>query len=538
MIPSIRRFAVEAAMSHRWTVAALVAFTACFTGGWLLQRQLGVGPDVYQQARLFEEVMAHVRDYHVDSLPESELYRRAIDGMLEQLHDPYAALLVGKDYQRQQERTTGDYGGVGLQMDARNGWITVIAAMPGSPAERAGIRTGDVLSEVAGVPAQGWTMDRAVEALRGPVGTTLELALRRDGAEQPARYRLARERIHQRAVSPGMLLGDSVGYLSISMIRENSSAELEQEVARLVGEGMKSLVLDLRSDPGGLRDEAVELADVFLDPAQDILVSRGRAPGDNHRWTDGRPQRWRDLPVVVLVNRGTASAAEIIAGALQDHDRALVVGDTTYGKGIVQTLFPLATDVALRITTARWFTPSGRSIQGAALDSVMGARHDSAGRAYRSDGGRRLAGGGGIVPDVLLRPDTLTAAEQGFGRALGGQLTAFRDAINATAIELRHAGGVPAETFAVDQTMRDALRRQLESRGVRLADSTFRGGERIVNQQLAYEVVRYQFGPTAEQRRRVSDDRQIGEAAALLRQAGTARALLGLATGPAAGSAH
>ena len=138
-----------------------------------------------------------------------------------------------------------------------------------------------------------------------------------------------------------MLLDDGVGYLALSMVRENCAAELEQEVAALMGQGMKSLLIDLRSDPGGLRDEAVQAADIFLDPRQDILVSRGRAPGDNHRWSDAAPQRWRGLPVVVLVNRGTASAAEIIAGALQDHDRALVVGDTTYGKGIVQTLFPL-----------------------------------------------------------------------------------------------------------------------------------------------------------------------------------------------------
>src|SRR6185437_6119749 len=340
-----------------------------------LQGRLGVGDDVYQQARLFEQVLEHVRDYQVDSLPESELYRRAIDGLLEQLHDPYAALLTGKDYQRLQERTTGDYGGVGLQVDARNGWITVVAPMAGTPGERAGIRTGDQLTELDGLSAADWTMERAVQALRGPVGTTLELAVRREGASAPIRLRLTRERIHQRAVSEGMLLDDGVGYLAVSMVRENCAAELEQEVAALMGQGMKSLLIDLRSDPGGLRDEAVQVADIFLDPRQDILVSRGRAPGDNHRWSDAGPQRWRGLPVVVLVNRGTASAAEIIAGALQDHDRALVVGDTTYGKGIVQTLFPLGAEVALRITTARWFTPSGRSIQGALLDSAMGAKH-------------------------------------------------------------------------------------------------------------------------------------------------------------------
>jgi carboxyl-terminal processing protease len=522
-------------MSQRWVLPGLLALLACFTGGWFLQRRLGVSEDVYQQARLFEQVLAHVRDYHVDSLPEDELYRRAIDGMLGQLHDPYAALLVGKDYQRQQERTTGDYAGIGLQVDARNGWITVVAPMPGTPGERAGIRPGDVLDEVDGVSAAGWTMERAVQALRGPVGSPIDLAVRREGADAPQRYHLMRERIHQRAVSEGLLLADGVGYLSLSMVRENCAAELEQEVGNLVARGMKSLVLDLRSDPGGLRDEAVQAADIFLDPRQDILVSRGRAPGDNHRWTDGAPQRWRGLPLVVLVNGGTASAAEIIAGALQDHDRALVVGDTTYGKGIVQTLFPLGTDVALRITTARWYTPSGRSIQGALLDSVMGAVHAAATPvSYRSDGGRPLAGGGGIVPDVLLRPDTLSTAEQGFSRAVEGQLAAFRDAVNATALDVRRRRAIDSEDFVVDEATRNEVRQRLEAGGVHLADSTFRAGEQIVDQQLGYELARYVFGPTAERRRRVHDDREIGQAVDLLRQAQTPSALLGLAAAPAA----
>jgi carboxyl-terminal processing protease len=329
-----------------------------------------------------------------------------------------------------------------------------------------------------------------------------------------------------------------VGYISLNPVAETSADELQSEITSMKSKGMKSLILDLRLNPGGLLDQGVKVADLFLDQKQEIVATRGRARGSTKEFYDEAKQQWPELPIVVLVNDGTASAAEIIAGALQDHDRALVVGDTTYGKGIVQTLFPLGPEVALRITTARWFTPSGRSIQGASLDSVMGAEHLAAGGTFHTDGGRRLPGGGGIVPDVQLGPDTLTTAEQGFGRALAGQLAAFRDAVNATAIELRGAGSVRAETFLVDQPMRDALRRQLESRGIRLADSTFRNGERILSQQLAYEVARYQFGAAAERRRRVSDDPQIGEAAALLRQAGTAKALLGLATGPTAPSNH
>jgi carboxyl-terminal processing protease len=410
--------------------------------------------------------------------------------------------------------------------------------MPGTPAERAGIRSGDLMLEIQGENAAGWTMERAVRALRGEAGTKIDLTIRREGVEAPLHFQLVRERIHQSAVPPGVLLDGGVGYIGMTMVRENCAAELSREVEHMVQRGMKSLVLDLRSNPGGLRDEAVQASDLFLDRGQDILVSRGRAPGDNHRWTDGGPQRWRWLPIVVLVNRGTASAAEIIAGALQDHDRALVVGDTTYGKGIVQTLFPLGPRTALRITTARWYTPSGRSIQGAELDSVMGEEHGTiVDVTYRSDAGRALSGGGGIIPDVRLRPDTLSTGEQNFAQALAGQVSVFRDVLTSYALELRQSSHLPNPEFVVTPQMRDEIRRRLASRGVTVADSTFEGGERILGEQLGYEIARYQFGQEGEQRRRVEEDAQVSEAASLLRTAATPQALLGMA-GPAGSDLH
>ena len=516
-------------MRRRLLVPAAVALAACLTGGWFLQRQVAVDGDVYQQARLFETVLAHVRDYHVDSLPEDELYRRAIDGLLGQLHDPYAALLVGKDWERHLERTTGDYAGVGLLVDARNGWVTVVTPMQGSPAERAGLRTGDQLVEVDGKVSADWTLDQAVEAMRGPIGSPIELAVRREGATEPLRFHLSRERIHQRAVPAGVMLPDGVGYLSLSMVRENAADELEEEVSRLVTQGMRTLVLDLRSNPGGLRDEAVRIADLFLDPEEEILESRGRAPGDNHRWDDASPQRWRNLPIVVLVNGGTASAAEIIAGALQDHDRALLVGDTTYGKGIVQTVFPLGPDLALRMTTARWFTPSGRSIQAAQLDSVMGVAPAPVRRAtYHSTAGRILPSSGGIVPDVVLHPDTLDGPETVFANALDGHVALFRDVLTAYALDLRKAGTVTTEAFTVSPAMRDEVRRRLAARGVVLPDSIYADGEQVVSEQLGYEVARYVFGPDAERRRRVVGDAEVQQAVVLLRGTTTPQALLGL----------
>ncbi len=499
-------------MPRRWKVLATAAMVSCFTSGWFLQRQLGPGGDVYNQARLFENVLAHVRDYHVDSIPEPELYRRAADGLLTQLRDPYAALLSGRELERHVERTTGDYAGIGLLVDARDGWVTVVTPMQDSPAERAGIRTGDRLFEVGGLSAKEWTLDRAVQAMRGSPGTAIDLAIQRDGAVDPLRFRLVRERVHQRAVPPGLLLPDGVGYLSMTMVRENAAGELEHEVAALAQQGMRVLLLDLRSNPGGLRDEAVAVSDLFLDPNQQILVSRGRAPGDNHRWSDDRPQRWPDLPVVVLVSGGTASAAEIIAGALQDHDRALIVGDTTYGKGIVQTVFTLSHDLALRMTTARWYTPGGRSIQGVALDTAA-----AAGLAR-----------GGLVPDVVLGRDTLTTSESTFAQSLGGAVSVFRDVLTAYALEVRRDTAIRSEQFQVTGAMRLEVLRRLRDRGVSIADSVFGGATRIVDEQLGYEIARYSFGPAAERRRRASTDPQIQRAVELVRGMTSPRALLGL----------
>jgi len=238
-----------------------------------------------------------------------------------------------------------------------------------------------------------------------------------------------------------------------------------------------------------------------------------------------------------MVSAGTASAAEIIAGALQDHDRALVVGDTTYGKGIVQTVFTLAPDLALRMTTARWYTPSGRSIQGAALDSAMGAATPTEASTTLSSGGRPLHASNGLVPDVVLVPDTLTTAETVFAQSLGGHVPVFRDILTAYALELKKEGRVGGEAFGVTPVMRAEVARRLRQRGVAIADSVFEGGSRIVGEQLGYEIARYTFGADAERRRRAAEDVQILQAIELVRGTSSPRALLGLA-GPQAQQVH
>lgn len=524
-------------MKQRWGAIALVATISFFSGGWLLQQGAVANGNVYQQARLFDEVLQHVQSYYVDSLPETDLYRKATDGLLEQLEDPYSELLAGEEYEALTEQTSGNYGGLGIQIDVRDGWITIVAPLPETPAERAGLETGDQIIEVDGRSTEGWKNDEAVEALRGEPGSTVRLLVRRSGLEQVLTYELTRERIHVRSVPAGTMFSDGIGYISLNTVSETSAEELAQEIEAMKEQGMRRLVLDLRFNPGGLLDQGVQVSDLFLDRGDEIVSTRGRARGSSRKFFDQAPQPYSDLPIVVLVNAGSASAAEIIAGALQDHDRAVVVGTPTFGKGLVQTLFPIGEGVALKLTTARWYTPSGRTIQRVADDEVAQAEQalsesgdldvpvapsDTSIEArpiYHTEAGREVRGGGGIVPDLVIRLDTLTSEEQAFSRALGSDLPAYRDVLTTLALELKSEGAVTDERFQVTEAMMDEVYRRLQAKGAVINRDVFDGAAGVIAEQLGYEVARYVFGRTAEFRRRAADDPQVQTAIALLRNA-------------------
>ena len=538
-------------MNQRWGAVALVAAISFFSGGWLLQRGAAADGNVYQQARLFDEVLQHVQSYYVDSLPETELYRKATDGLLSELKDPYSELLVGEAYQALAEQTSGNYGGLGIQIDVRDGWITVVAPLPETPAERAGIETGDQIIEVDGRSTEGWKNDEAVKALRGEPGSKVKILVRRTGLEQVLPYELTRERIHVRSVPSGTMFGDGVGYISLNPVAETSADELAQEIEAMKEKGMRALLLDLRFNPGGLLDQGVQVADLFLDRGDEIVSTRGRARGSSRKFYDQGSQRYEDLPIVVLVNAGSASAAEIIAGALQDHDRAVVIGTPTFGKGLVQTLFPIADGVALKLTTARWFTPSGRTIQREAKDEQAQAEQAlsesgeldapvepsdtsiDARPVFRTDGGREVRGGGGIVPDLVIRLDSLSSSEQAFSRALGSGLPAYRDVLTTYALELKSTGAVTDERFTVTPQMLDEVYGRLAEKDVTIPRAVFDGARGIVGEQLGYEIARYVFGRTAEFRRRAVDDPQMQAAIALLRDARTPDDLFALVTAAA-----
>jgi carboxyl-terminal processing protease len=307
--------------------------------------------------------MAHIENSYVDQVDEDRLIDGAIRGMVGTL-DPHSAYLNAEEYALLESDTTGQFGGIGVEIDARGDYLTVIAPIPGSPAARAGVRAGDELLSIDGRDARGLDVDEAVRRMRGAPGSRVRVTFQRRGQSEPIRLELVREVVHVASVE-SRLMDDGIGYLALKSFQERSSDEVSRaldELARAAGGRLQGLVLDLRNNPGGLLDEAIFIADEFL--SEGVIVStRGRdgAAQDEARAhaAGTRPE----FPIVVLVNEYTASAAEILAGALQDHRRALLVGVRTFGKGSVQTVIDLPDGGALKLTIARYFTPSGRSIQ-------------------------------------------------------------------------------------------------------------------------------------------------------------------------------
>ena len=532
-------------MNHRWTIISAVVLVSFASGGFLLERSATDGEPAFEES-LFEKVRSHVSHYYVDSLTDSDLYRRAADGMLVQLKDPYSELLTGDDFKALTEQTTGNYAGLGIQIDVRDGWITIVAPLPDTPAERAGLESGDQIVEVNGESTQDWSSEKAVSTLRGEPRSKVKIVVRRPGVSATIPFELARARIHQRSVPEGTLYDGGIGLIELNPVAETSARELREEIERMRGLGMRELILDLRRNPGGLLVQGVAVADLFLDPGDEIVSTRGRAPNSTRTFTDEGPQPWPDLPVVVLVNYYSASAAEIIAGALQDHDRAVVIGTPTFGKGLVQTLYELDEGVALKLTTARWFTPSGRTIQREAdtNETELAAMPDSAGNEadstisnrpiFHTDAGRVVRGGGGIVPDVVVRPDTLTAGERAFIDQLGDKVAEYRDVLVSYALEVKGANRVDAETFDVTPAMAADVLRRLRAKGVTISDTAFSGGASLVKEHVGYEIARYVFGRAGELRRKAADDLQLQRALAMLREADSPAELMTHATASAA----
>ncbi len=533
----------ERRLSIRRSLVApiVVVAVAALAGGWLLQRGVDRAQNVYVRVRLLQEVADRVESSYVDEVDKDRLYKSAIEGIIQDLHDPYSSFMAATDYENLRiEGIEGDYAGIGLEVTERNGRVTVVSPISGTPGERAGIRAGDQFFEIAGQAADTMTTDQAVALLRGKPGTDVQVKMLRPGVGDPIPFTLTREVIRLKAVPFAVMLPDSVGYVPLRSILETSSGEVKSAVDSLRGVGMKRLILDLRGNPGGLLDQGIAVSDLFLDKGRGIVETRGRARDQNAKYNADHPDDYPGMPVVVLVDGGTASASEIIAGALQDNDRAVLVGESTFGKGLVQTLYRLSGGNVLRLTTARWYTPVGRSINKdskarytdahtntLSLSGQLVSGVDLDGRpVYKSKKGRTLYGGGGIAPDVFVAPEVLSPTQERAVRGLYRQAGTFNVALFNFAVRYvsQHPGLEPG--FSVTSADLHAFYRALPEWEVTVDASDFQGARSFVRYQLEREIANQAWGQRGEFLQEMHEDHQLVRAEELLRSAATQADLL------------
>ncbi|OGS24220.1 MAG: hypothetical protein A2297_02610 [Elusimicrobia bacterium RIFOXYB2_FULL_48_7] len=315
----------------------------------------------YDQIKLLLDVLSYTQDKYVTEVDTQKLIYSAASGMLKPL-DPFTQFMEPRIYKEMKIETEGKYGGLGIRISVRDNWLTIISPLPGTPAYRLGILPEDKIIKIEGETTQGITMEEAIKKLRGDPGTKVKITIAREGLKDPVDYEITRE-IIKVETSRVKMLDDKIGYIHLLEFNNNSEGDMRKALADLKAKGMDSLVFDLRNNPGGLLDVAVEVTKLFVGDNKMVVYTRGRIPESFREYRAGKEAPWKDLPVVVLINRGSASASEIVSGALQDHKRALIAGERSFGKASVQSVLPLSDGCALKITTAKYYTPSGRLIQ-------------------------------------------------------------------------------------------------------------------------------------------------------------------------------
>ena len=367
--------------------------------------------DIKSSLKSFTKVLNLVEENFADKVtPDKAIYKGAIPGMARTL-DPHTSFFDPKDFQLLREDQKGHYYGVGMTVAPRGGKTIVIAPFEGSPAYKAGIRPGDAILEVNDKRTDGLTTTEVADLLKGPLGTQVQVIIAREGVEKPIPFNITRGEIPRKSVEDAFFVKPGIAYMDIQQFNENTSREMEDNFKRLDESKVKGLILDLRENPGGLLNEGVAVADHFLQKGQMIVSHRGRSSPDKPYYARHGNQG-RDYPIVVLVNRYSASAAEIVAGALQDHDRGWILGDNTFGKGLVQTVYPLSENTGLALTTAHFYTPSGRLIQrdytNTSFYNYYYNRQEGGTKNMQdvkmTDSGRTVYGGGGITPDEKYLP--------------------------------------------------------------------------------------------------------------------------------------
>ncbi|HEY2806080.1 MAG TPA: S41 family peptidase [Gemmatimonadales bacterium] len=504
-------------LTLRRVTAALAIATPLVLGGFILGRRTSD-----TGFHVFQAVFSVIGRESLDSLPNDSLYESAARGMVAGLDDAYADLFSPEEYARfNRNQLRNRYGGVGLRILTSGGWVTVWRVIEGGPAQAAGIQRGDKIVAVGDSSAQGWSIDRVSSNLTGTPGTNVKVTIERSGQRQS--FEITRAIISLPAVSFTTMLDGNVGYIPFNTsFSDRSAHDVGAAVRSLQDAGAQSIILDMRGNPGGSLDQAVQLSSVFIDQNAPVVEVKSRREDDTLR-APGPPAIRAGIPVAVLIDGNSASASEIVAGALQDYDRALLVGTTSYGKGLVQGGYPLPEGWVLKLTTAHWFTPSGRLIQKTHADS---ARPDSLRPKFRSASGRELLGGGGIVPDVVVGGDTLTTGELAMGRLLAAKATQRDAVVDAYVTEL-----TPRATpgYVYDQHWTPELLRRLRAGGFEISDQVAREGAHYLERLLDGRLSSYALSDADVFARNSPKDVQLQRAAERLRHAHSQQELLTMA---------
>jgi carboxyl-terminal processing protease len=478
--------------------------------------------EVEESLRSLAKVYSAVEENYADPVnADKAIYNGAIPGMLRNL-DPHSSFFDPRAYLLWRDEQRGRYYGVGMQVALRGGKTVVLVPFPGSPALKAGLRRGDVIAQVDNKPTDNLTTTEVAELLKGQKGTTVRIVVLREGSSHPLEFLVTRDEIPRSAVEQAFEVQPGIGYIKIANFNETTGRELATALRKLDVRRLKGLILDLRDNPGGLLTEGVAVADMFLAKGQVIVSHRGRASGEKIYWaTHGN--NGLDYPLVVLINHQSASASEIVAGAIQDHDRGLVVGESSFGKGMVQTVYPLAEKTGLALTTAFFHTPSGRLIQrkfaGLSLYDYYyyrdeGQKDDAENKLPRqtrvTDSGRTVYGGGGITPDQKV-----SALPNPFLRTLTIQKYAF---FNFACYYLGAHGTVPRNFQVTDAVLGD-FRRFLERERIPYTENELQQNMEAIKRQIKQELSISVFGKLEGERIGIEADPQVLRAIEVLPKA-------------------
>ena len=327
---------------------------------FIFQKSFSDNSEIYKKIDLFGEVLEKINDEYVDEIDQSQSMDAAINGLLQSL-DPYSAYMTPESFESMQTETSGEFGGLGIEVGMEAGVVKVISPIDNTPASKAGLKAGDYIVKINDTQVQGKSLTEAVELMRGPVGSSIEITVRRRGEKKALIFNITREIIEVQSVK-FELLENNIGYIRLTSFNENSSSQVKEKIEKLNNnKKLKGYILDLRNNPGGLLSQAIKISDFFLDNGE-IVSTKSRQPSENRKWFAKKGDLTSGKTVLVLINYGSASAAEIVAGALKDHKRAIIVGENSYGKGSVQSIIPLKNRGAIRLTIAKYYLPSGKSI--------------------------------------------------------------------------------------------------------------------------------------------------------------------------------